>query len=205
MNHILAKEIRIGVLVSGSGSNLQAIIDASKKEILDDAEVAVVISNKKESFALKRAEKENIPALFIDPKLFGSRTEYYEKIIREFNSRNVDLICLAGFLLKLESNIIEYFKNKILNIHPALLPKFGGKGMYGHFVHEAVLKSGEKESGCTVHLVDDEFDHGRILMQRKVPVMPNDTPKTLAERVLKEEHILYPQTIARFIRENLKR
>lgn len=194
------KKTKIGVLISGSGSNLQAIIDATKNQTLDCAEVAIVISNKKDAYGLKRAEQAQIPALFMDPTSFTSRTEYYKKIIEVLESKKVDIICLAGFLLKLEPNIIKCYQGRILNIHPALLPKYGGKGMYGHYVHEAVLRSEDKESGCSVHVVDEEFDHGPVLMQRKVPVLPNDTPETLAARILKEEHVLYPQAIAAFIK-----
>ena len=193
-------KIRIGVLVSGSGSDLQSIIDAARTEVLSCAAVALVVSNNKEAFALDRARKEGIPALFLDPKTFQSRTLYFEQMLHELNQAKVELVCLAGFLLLLAPNLVRAYKNRILNIHPALLPKFGGKGMYGHFVHEAVLKAGEKESGCTVHVVDDEFDHGPIVLQRKVPVLPGDSPETLAVRVLKEEHILFPEAIRAFIR-----
>ncbi|MGQ0645133.1 MAG: formyltransferase family protein, partial [Elusimicrobiota bacterium] len=119
----------------------------------------------------------------------------YERIGDELQKRGVELVCLAGFLLKLEPGLIRRFPGRILNVHPALLPKFGGLGMYGRFVHEAVLKAGEKESGCTVHAVDEEFDHGPVLMQARVPVLPGDTPEVLAERVLREEHRLYPEAV----------
>ena len=195
------KKISIGVLVSGSGSNLQAILDAVGSGALPDAEVAAVISNKPEAFALNRALKAGVPGLFLDPKDFPDRLSYYERVIRELEERGVGLICLAGFLLKLEPNIVRRFKDHILNIHPALLPKFGGKGMYGHFVHEAVIKAGEKESGCTVHWVDDEFDHGAILLQRKVSVLPGDTPETLAARVLEQEHIAFPEALRQVVRK----
>lgn len=195
------KLVRIGVLVSGSGSNLQAIMDATRTKLLQDCEVALVISNKKDAFALERAKKENVPALFLNPQNYISRTAYFEKIIEELTKYKVDLVCLAGFLLKIESNLIQLFPRKILNIHPSLLPKFGGKGMYGTKVHEAVLKAGEKESGCTVHIVDDEYDHGPIVSQKKVPVMPQDSVATLAARVLTEEHKLYPEAIRLFIQQ----
>ena len=190
------EKIPIGVLISGGGSNLQAIIDAARAPLLERARVAVVISNKAGAYGLERARKAGINALALDPKDFPSRTDYFSRIISELEDRRVRVVCLAGFLLKLEPNIVARYSGRILNIHPALLPKFGGKGMYGHFVHEAVLRAGEKESGCTVHVVDAEFDHGPVLLQRKVPVLPGDTPETLAERVLKEEHACYPEAIA---------
>ena len=194
------EKIPIGVLISGGGSNLQAIIDAARAPLLERARVAVVISNKAGAYGLERARKACIDALALDPKDFPSRTDYFSRIISELEDRRVRVVCLAGFLLKLEPNIVARYSGRILNIHPALLPKFGGKGMYGHFVHEAVLRAGEKESGCTVHVVDAEFDHGPVLLQRKVPVLPGDTPETLAERVLKEEHACYPEAIALLLR-----
>lgn len=195
---------KLGVLVSGGGTNLQAIIDACNSGILKDiAEVAVVISNKIDAFGLERARKNNIPAIFVDRKKVNDGTAYCEKLIEELKRYKVDLVCLAGFLLKLEPNFVKAFKGKILNIHPALLPKFGGKGMYGHNVHEAVLKSCEKESGATVHVVDEEFDHGPIVTQRRVPVLNSDTPEILAKRVLEVEHKIYPEAILKVIGSKL--
>lgn len=188
-------KIKLGVLVSGNGTNLQSLIEATQTEVLSCAEIVLVISNKREAFALKRAEQAKIETLFLDPKNFSSRTEYFSQIADELEKRGVQILCLAGFLLKCEPNLILRFPNRILNIHPALLPKFCGKGWYGMRVHEAVIHSGEKESGCTVHLVDEEYDHGPILLQKKVPVFPEDTPETLSQRVLKEEHLAYPQAV----------
>lgn len=199
MNNSSQKKINIGVLVSGNGSNLQAILDATCTDVLSEAAVSLVVSNKADAFALERARKAGVDALFLDPNGYESREQYYERVIQEFEKRDVQLVCLAGFLLKLEKNIIARYKDRILNIHPALLPKFGGKGMFGHHVHEAVLKAGEKESGCTVHIVDEEFDHGAVVLQKKVPVLPEDTPQSLAERVLKQEHQLYPEAIRLYI------
>ncbi len=199
------KKIKIGVLVSGNGTNLQSILDATTRGgILNMAQVAIVISNRPEAYALKRAKDAGVETLFLDSKIFGSREEYYDMICQELEKRDIDLLCLAGFLLKLEGSIFKKFSDRILNIHPALLPKFGGKGMYGHFVHEAVLNAEEKESGASVHMVDEEFDHGPVLLQRKVPVLPGDTPEILAERILKEEHVLYPEAILLYIQSHLK-
>ena len=194
-------KIRLAVLASGGGSNLQAILDACKTPQLARAEVAVVVSNKPEASALERARKAGVEALPMDPHDFSDRMVFYGKLAQELKTRKVDLILLAGYMLKLEPNIIKIFKERILNIHPALLPKFGGHGMYGHFVHEAVMKAGEKESGATVHVVDEEFDHGPVLLQRKVPVLPGDTAHALAERVLALEHKLYPEAVAAYIRK----
>ncbi|OGR87533.1 MAG: phosphoribosylglycinamide formyltransferase [Elusimicrobia bacterium RIFCSPLOWO2_01_FULL_60_11] len=201
-------KIRLAVLASGGGSNLQAILDACRPPIGEAsaplynlAEVAVVVSDKPGAYALERAKKAGVEALLLDPKGFPDRAAFYQKAVVELQSRKIDLILLAGYMLKLEPNIIKSFQGRILNIHPALLPKFGGKGMYGHFVHEAVLKAGEKESGATVHVVDEEFDHGPVLLQNKIPVLPGDTAESLAERVLEQEHKLYPEAVAAYLRK----
>ncbi len=189
--------IKIAVLVSGEGTNLQSLIDSCKSGFIP-GEIVLVISSRQGAYALERARKENIDTVIIEKKDFKNEEEYSAEILKEVNKKSVDLICLAGFLLKLGSKIIKAYKNKIMNIHPALLPSFGGEGMYGIKVHEEVLKSGEKYSGCTVHIVDEEYDHGRIILQKKVPVKKNDTPHMLAERVLKEEHKLYPEAVKMF-------
>jgi len=163
------------------------------------AKVIIVISNKKDALALQRAKKYNIKSGFIDPKKYN----FDKKVIEILEKQKVDLVCLAGFLLKLSKKFIKKYRNRILNIHPALLPKFGGKRMYGINVHKAVLEAGEKNSGCTVHLVDERYDHGKIILQKKVKVLKNDTPETLQKRVLKQEHKIYPEAIKLFIKRCL--
>ena len=190
--------VRIGVLVSGSGTNLQAVINACGSKKID-AEVVAVISNKKNAFALRRAKRYNIKNMFID----ANKHSFDKKAIDFLKKHKVDLVCLAGFLLKLNGNFIRRYEGKILNIHPALLPKFGGKGMYGLNVHKAVLQADEKISGCTVHIVDEKYDNGKIILQRKVKVYKNDTPEILQKRVLKQEHKLYPEAIKLFTEEYL--
>ncbi len=189
------KRRRIAVLVSGSGTNLQAVIDAIKNGNLINAEIVVVISNKKDAFALERARNADIEAVFIDPKNFTNNTDYDKKLVEVISNYKVDLIVLAGYMKILTENFIDAFVNKIINIHPALLPDFGGKGMYGKNVHEAVLKSGVKESGCTVHFVIDKVDAGTIISQKKVPVIPGDTVDSLSKRILEEEHKLLIEAI----------
>jgi phosphoribosylglycinamide formyltransferase-1 len=187
---------RIGVLVSGGGSNLEAIIEACKNGVLKDiAQVCVVISNRSDAYALQRAKNNNIADVFIDRKKFSTSFEFSNAILQELIKYKIDLVCLAGFMQKIETNLINVFKGKILNIRPALLPKFGGKGMHGRLVHEAVIAAKESKSGATVHLVDEHYDHGKIVAQIEVPVLVNDTPQTLAQRVLKVEHDLYPKAI----------
>jgi phosphoribosylglycinamide formyltransferase-1 len=199
------KKIRIGVLVSGGGTNLQAIIDACKAGMLrGSAEVAVVISSKAGAFALERAKKSAIPGVFLDRKLFTDAAAYSAAIAEVLEKHGVRLVCLAGFLLKLEPCLVAAFPGRILNIHPALLPKFGGKGMYGHHVHEAVVAAKETESGPTVHVVDEEYDHGSTILQRRVPVYPHDTPDDVAKRVLAVEHTLYPEAIKMIIEKMSK-
>jgi phosphoribosylglycinamide formyltransferase-1 len=191
-------KINLGVLVSGSGTNLQAIIDSIENKKLA-AKIAVVISNNKDAYALERAQKHNIPSVLINHKDFSSREDFEQALIQELDTRKVDLICLAGFMRVLTPFFVNYYKNKILNIHPALLPV--AKGLYGEHVHKAILDSGAKFSGCTVHFVTADVDDGPIIIQRVVEVKDDDTPHSLAERVLREEHIAYSEAI-KLIAEN---
>lgn len=188
------KRLRIGVLASGGGSNLQSIIDRSLDGSIS-GDVIVVISNNSRAKALERAEKHGINALHISAFTEGSESGVDRRITKEMLSRDVELIVLAGYMKKIGPELLQTFKNRIINIHPALLPKFGGKEMHGMRVHEAVIASNEKESGPTVHFVDDHYDHGQILGQIKVPVYPGDTPEVLQKRVLEREHELLPRII----------
>lgn len=195
--------IRIAVLASGRGTNLQAIIDATESGYIP-GKVVVVISDKKDAYALERARKHGIEPLFLDPSLCSSREEYDRLLGDEIEKRKVDLICLAGFMRILTPSFINRFRNKIMNIHPALLPSFGGVGMYGERVHKAVLNSGAKITGCTVHFVTEEVDGGPIIIQEAVPVLDDDTPESLAERVLEHEHRIYPEAIRLFAEGKLE-
>jgi len=178
--------MRIAVLVSGGGTNLQALIDAQEKY-----EIVVVIADR-ECYATERARNGGIPALFALPPAGVPRAEarlaVSDRILEIAREYKADALVLAGFLTIMSGGVIAEYSNRIVNLHPALLPKFGGKGMWGHHVHEAVLASGDKESGCTIHLVDDGCDTGPILLQRKVPVLTGDTVETLAARISGEEH-----------------
>jgi len=189
---------KIAVFVSGGGTNLQSLINGCKSGFIP-GEINLVISSKKGVFAIERAKRENIPHFVIEYKDYSGEEEYSAALLKKVKEFNTDIICLAGFLVKLGKNIVSEYRNRILNIHPALLPDFGGKGMYGIRVHEAVLASGRKESGCSVHIVDEEYDHGPVILQRRLPVKDNDTPQSLARRVLKEEHKLYPEAVKKFI------
>ncbi len=194
---------RLAVLVSGGGSNLQSIIDETKNGILKDiAQVVIVISNNPSAYGLERAKKENIKAVALDYKNMDKK-DYDEQMYNLIKESGSDIICLAGYLKKVSDTIVKEYKSRILNIHPALLPKFGGKGMYGHFVHEAVVKAKEKKSGPTVHYVDENYDTGSIILQTEVPVYETDSPEDVAKRVLVQEHIIFPKAIKKVI-ENLK-
>ena len=199
------RQMRIAVLVSGGGTNLQALIDEEKVCSSVSGEkcpytVAVVISSSKEAYALERAKKVGIEALIASPySVMGAekakaasieekRLAVSDAVLELCKAREIDAIVLAGFLTVLSGSIVTEYSGRIINLHPALLPKFGGVGMWGHNVHEAVLAAGETESGCTIHLVDAGCDTGRILIQKKVPVMPDDTPETLYARIAPEEH-----------------
>ena len=190
---------RVAVFLSGGGSNLQSLIDASKTGILA-ADIALVVSSRRDAYGLQRAAKEGIESFVFKPNKYPSPEDAGRDLMQRLTDRGIDYIALAGYLRLLPKQVVQAFHNRIVNIHPALLPKYGGKGMYGHFVHEAVLAAGDKESGPTVHLVDEIYDNGRILEQFRVPVEPDDTPDTLAERVLKQEHKLYPRVLHKLIR-----
>jgi phosphoribosylglycinamide formyltransferase-1 len=177
---------KLGVLISGQGTNLQAIIDAVNAGKLN-SDIKVVISNRKDAYGLERAKTNKIPAFYI-PSKNKSDEEYDDLVLKILEEHNVDLVVLAGYLKILTSKFIRRYENKIINIHPALLPAFGGKGYYGEHVHEAVLNAGCKVSGCTVHFVSEDIDGGPIIAQTAVKVLDTDTPKSLAERILPYEH-----------------
>ena len=190
--------LRLGVLASHGGSNLQAIIDACKAGILD-AEVAVVISNNASSGARARAAAESIPAYHLSGATHPEFERLDEEIAQTLEKHGVDLVLLAGYMKKVGPKTLALYPRRILNIHPALLPKFGGVGMYGRHVHEAVIASGDTVTGVTIHLVDGQYDHGPIVAQCAVPVLEGDNPQALAERVLKIEHRFYVETVRRIV------
>lgn len=200
----MSKHIRIGVLVSGQGrgSNLQAILDSCDAGRIT-GEVVAVVSTSIGTPALDRARVRGIPALEIPAKEM-SPEELDERLTAVMIEHRADVICLCGFLRKLGPKFLEQYRGRILNIHPALIPLFCGKGMYGHHVHEAVWESGVKFSGATVHFVEEEYDTGPIILQSVVPVLDDDTPDDIAARVLKEEHKIYSQAIQLFAEGRLK-
>jgi phosphoribosylglycinamide formyltransferase-1 len=190
--------MNIGFLASHGGSNMQAIIDACKSGKLQ-ATPAVVISNNSDSGAIARAKTEGVPYYYLSGKTHSGPGELDEAILDTFLRHAVDIVVLAGYMKKLGPKTLSHFRGRIVNVHPALLPKFGGEGMYGIHVHEAVIAAKEKESGVTIHFVDEQYDTGSILAQTRVPVKPDDTPETLAARVLEQEHILYAETLQRIV------
>lgn len=187
---------RIGVLASTNGTDLQAIIDEIKAGRMRGIELAVVISNKKNAFALERARAQGFKAVFIDPK-GKTRQQYDRELAAELKKNKVNLVVLVGYMRILSPEFVRTFPRRIINIHPALMPKFSGPGYFGANVHEAVLKAGEKETGCTIHFVDEGVDTGEIIVQKKVAVSPNDTADTLKEKVQALEKKWYPKVIKR--------
>lgn len=188
--------LRIGVMVSGGGTNLQAIIDAVAQGKVTNTEIAAVISNNKNAYALERAKKAGIEAVCISPKDFDSREEFNEKLIEKIDSLQLDLIVLAGCLVVLPEKLIKKYPNKIINIHPSLIPSFCGTGYYGLKVHERALERGVKVTGATCHFVDAGTDTGPIIFQQPVEVMEDDTPETLQRRVMEQaEWVILPKAI----------
>ncbi len=182
-------KIHIAIFASGAGSNAQKIIDYFKNH--SHVSIALIVCNKPEAGVLTIAAKEVIPTLLIEKERFF-RGDAYIDILKEYQ---ISFIVLAGFLWKIPQALVVAYPDKIVNIHPALLPKYGGKGMYGHFVHEAVIANAEKESGITIHFVNENFDEGTHIFQATCPVLPDDTPDSLAERIHKLEHTHFPKVI----------
>lgn len=194
---------RIAVLCSGGGTNLQAILDAVDAGEID-GRVVLVLANASRAFALERARAHGIEALFVSRKQAGSDAAFNDRILEHLLRVRADLVVLAGYLPIVGPQIVRAFEHRILNIHPALIPAFCGPGMYGHHVHQAVLDFGAKISGATVHFVDEQVDHGCIVMQESVPVLQDDDADALAARVLQVEHRILPRSVALFCAGKLR-
>ena len=189
--------VRIAVLCSGGGTNLQALIDAQEAGQID-GEIVLVLSNASKAYALERARKHGIEAKFISKKQAGSDEAFNDAILAELRRVGAELVVLAGYLPIVGAQVVRAYEHRIINIHPALIPSFCGPGMYGHHVHEAVLAYGAKISCATTHFVDEQVDHGGVIMQASVPVLEDDTPDTLAARVLTVEHRILPESVSLF-------
>jgi phosphoribosylglycinamide formyltransferase-1 len=192
-----ARTLDLAVFASGRGSNFLAILDAINRRELD-AQVRLLVTNDPEAGAVAVARGCGIAVSVLRKADFGGEADFVRAMLESLRSHDVCFIALAGYLKMIPVNVITGFRHRILNVHPALLPAFGGKGMYGHHVHEAVLAAGCKVSGATVHMVDEIYDHGPIVAQRCVPVLEGDTPDSLAARVLEVEHAIYPATLQLF-------
>lgn len=188
--------MNIAVLVSGGGTNLQAIIDKIENKTITNASISVVISNKKDAYALERAQKHGIKGMCISPKDFQDRAQFNEALLQALDDNKIDLVVLAGYLVIVPENVIQKYRNKIINIHPSLIPSFCGDGFYGLKVHEAVLARGNKVTGATVHFVDEGTDTGPIILQKAVEIQEGDTPEILQKRVMEEaEWNILPEAI----------
>ena len=202
----MADKAKIAVLVSGGGTNLQALIDAQKSGVINNGETVLVISNVTGAYALERAKTAGIDSFTVSKKQLGSQEAFEEAIIKKLDEYSVDLIVLAGFLSILSKDFTAKYKNRIMNVHPSLIPSFCGKGFYGLKVHEAALDYGVKVTGATVHFVNEIPDGGEIIMQKAVDILESDTPETLQKRVMQQaEWIILPQSVEKVskqIREN---
>lgn len=188
--------LRVGVMVSGGGTNLQAILDAIDSGAITNASVEVVISNNPGAYALERAKNHGIKAVCLSPKSFENREAFNQAFLEKVDEYNLDLIVLAGFLVTIPAAMIAKYRNRIINIHPSLIPSFCGVGYYGLKVHEAALKRGVKVTGATVHFVDEGVDSGPIILQKAVEVQPGDTPEVLQRRVMEQaEWVILPRAI----------
>ena len=189
--------VRIAVLCSGGGTNLQALIDAQEAGHID-GEIVLVLSNASKAYARERARRHGIETRFVSKKQAGSDAAFNDAILAELRRVGAELVVLAGYLPIVGAQVVRAYEHRIINIHPALIPAFCGPGMYGHHVHEAVLAYGAKISGATTHFVDEQVDHGGVIMQASVPVLEGDTPDTLAARVLTVEHRILPESVRLF-------
>lgn len=194
------KKINLAIFASHSGSNAQSLIDACKTDSFP-ARVSLVLSNNSNAYVISRAKENNIPVAILNKKNIPEPLD--EFCLNILKTKNIDLILLAGYMKKIPSAIIKEYENRILNIHPALLPKFGGKGMFGLNVHKAVIEAKEEYSGATIHLVTENYDEGPILAQEKVKVLEDDTAESLQKKVLAVEHQLYKNTVKLFIENNM--
>lgn len=193
---------RIAVFASGRGSNFQAILDQIRKGAIS-AQICCVISDQPNPPVFEIARHAGIPTHWVNRKQFSDGKEYTDFLLSLLTTYQIDLIVLAGFLKLMPSPVVKRYKNAMINIHPALLPNFGGKGFYGMKVHEAVIQSGVKVTGVTVHFVDEHYDMGSVIFQEKVDVLPDDTPESLARRVLEVEHRVYPMIIKAFCEDRI--
>ena len=189
--------MNVAVFISGGGTNLQAIIDAIKENKIN-GKIKLVFSNRKNAYGLIRAQNESIDTFYLNRKKFFSDEEYDERILEELERKNIDLIILAGYLNILSSKLVSNYSNRIINIHPSLIPSFCGDGFYGENVHKAVIKSGVKFTGATTHFVDENVDTGAIILQDVVPIFINDDFETVAKRVLEVEHKILVKTVKAF-------
>ena len=190
---------KIAVLVSGGGTNLQALIDAWKNCGLGGGELSLVISSKPGVYALERAQKAGIKSVTVERKKYATPEDFDAALCAALSEENIDLVVLAGFLSVIGTQVLKKYENKIINVHPALIPSFCGKGFYGLRVHEAVLEYGVKITGATVHLVNEEVDGGKIILQKAVDVIPDDTPESLQQRVMREaEWVILPKAVEMF-------
>ena len=190
--------LNLGFLCSHGGTNMQAIVDACKDGRLD-ASPRVVVSNNSDSMAMQRARNEGIPAVHLSQVTHPGPGELDEAILETLRGHGVDLLILAGYMKRVGPRTLAAYKGRALNVHPALLPKFGGKGMYGRRVHEAVLASGERLTGVTIHVVDEEYDHGPTVAQAQVPVKESDSVESLSERVVQREHEFFVETLQKIV------
>lgn len=189
------RKVNISVLVSGGGTNFQAVIDAIERGDIPCGQIVQVISSTSKAYSLERAKNHGIKAKVIGKENYPDMSDRTDAILAALKEEETDMIVLAGYMSVLDARLIGAYRDRIINIHPSLIPKYCGKGFYGHHVHEAVLAGGETESGATVHFVDEGVDTGKIILQRSVPVEPGDTPDTLAARVLKVEHTILPLAV----------
>ena len=191
--------LNIAVLVSGGGTNLQALIDAQANSELTDGKIALVVSSKTDAFALQRAKKSGIPTEVLLRKDFKTQNDYDESLLAILSQYKIDLVVLAGFMTIISEKVIQHYQNRMINVHPALIPSFCGEGYFGLKVHEAVLKKGVKLTGATVHFVNEVCDGGPIILQKAVEVLPHDTPETLQRRVMEQaEWKILPQAVELF-------
>lgn len=194
--------LKLAVLVSGGGTNLQAIIDRIDDGYIPDTKIAIIISNNKNAYALKRGELHKIPSYCISPKEYENRELFHEELLKVLSQAEVDLIVLAGYLVAIPDRIIEKYRNRIINVHPSLIPAFCGTGYYGLKVHVGALNRGVKVSGATVHFVDEGCDTGPIILQKAVEVKEDDTPETLQKRIMQEAEWSILPTAIKLIAQN---